>query len=109
MRLLSKQGDATLTGGNMESASAVCFVPHLSKNPSMKTTKNGLKIDWHVFPLYLRKRPVQKSEVMKDVMKRMSAANESHEGFHLGTTIMMIFLFLAFWGVSFYILLNSYA
>ncbi|GAB4091600.1 hypothetical protein GCM10028786_05260 [Flaviaesturariibacter terrae] len=46
---------------------------------------------------------------MKDVMKRMSAVSESHEGFHLGTTIMMIVLFLAFWGVSFYILLNSYA
>jgi hypothetical protein len=46
---------------------------------------------------------------MKEVMKRMSAVNESHEGFHLGMAIMMIVLFLAFWGVSFYILLNSYA
>jgi hypothetical protein len=46
---------------------------------------------------------------MKEVLKRMSAENESHEGFHLGAAIMMIVLFLAFWGVSFYILLNSYA
>lgn len=46
---------------------------------------------------------------MKDVMKRMSEVNGSHEGFHMGTMIVMILLFLAFWGVSFYILLNSYA
>ncbi|WP_345255040.1 hypothetical protein [Flaviaesturariibacter amylovorans] len=46
---------------------------------------------------------------MKDVMKRMSEVNRSHEGFNLGTMIVMILLFLAFWGVSFYILLNSYA
>ncbi|WP_165871526.1 hypothetical protein [Flaviaesturariibacter flavus] len=46
---------------------------------------------------------------MKQVLKQMNAVNESHEGFHLGTTIMMILIFLAFWGVSFYILLNSYA
>ncbi|RYY82708.1 MAG: hypothetical protein EOO15_22565 [Chitinophagaceae bacterium] len=75
----------------------------------MKTIRNGRKFNWHAFPLYISKRPVQKTESMKDVMKRMSVVNESHEGFHLGTTVMMIVLFLAFWGVSFYILLNSYA
>jgi hypothetical protein len=46
---------------------------------------------------------------MKTVMKRLSAGANSHEGFHLGMTIVMILLFLAFWGVSFYVLLNSYA
>jgi cytosine/uracil/thiamine/allantoin permease len=48
---------------------------------------------------------------MKDVLKRISAAgnNHTHDGFHLGMTIAMIILFLAFWGVSFYVLLNSYA
>lgn len=46
---------------------------------------------------------------MKTVMKWISETNQSHEGFQLETAIAMILLFLAFWGVSFYILLNSYA
>jgi cytosine/uracil/thiamine/allantoin permease len=47
---------------------------------------------------------------MKTVLKRISAeGNQTHDGFHLGMTIAMIILFLAFWGVSFYVLLNSYA
>jgi hypothetical protein len=47
---------------------------------------------------------------MKTTWKRLSAgAHETHEGYHLGMTIAMIILFLAFWGVSFYVLLNSYA
>ncbi|WP_460567153.1 hypothetical protein [Flaviaesturariibacter terrae] len=75
----------------------------------MNNHPNLPKSDWHVFPLTEAERLDLKTNVMKDVMKRMSAVSESHEGFHLGTTIMMIVLFLAFWGVSFYILLNSYA
>jgi hypothetical protein len=75
----------------------------------MKTTSTPRKTDWHVFALIVNTLHAYKTRVMKEVMKRMSAVNESHEGFHLGTTIMMIVLFLAFWGVSFYILLNSYA
>ena len=47
---------------------------------------------------------------MKTMWKRLSEnGNQTHEGFHFGTTIAMILLFLAFWGVSFYVLLNSYA
>jgi hypothetical protein len=47
---------------------------------------------------------------MKTMWKRLSeGGNQTHEGFQLGTTIALIFLFLAFWGVSFYVLLNSYA
>ncbi|MCW3073718.1 MAG: hypothetical protein JWP69_787 [Flaviaesturariibacter sp.] len=47
---------------------------------------------------------------MKTMWKRLSeGANQTHEGFNLPMTIAMIFLFLTFWGVSFYILLNSYA
>ena len=75
----------------------------------MKNRQKPLNTDWHVFPLTEEEQRALKTYVMKDVLKRMSAVNESHEGFHLGTTIMMIILFLAFWGVSFYILLNSYA
>jgi cytosine/uracil/thiamine/allantoin permease len=62
---------------------------------------------WHAFPFY---RVIIKSIVMKTVLKRISAeGNQTHDGFHLGMTIAMIILFLAFWGVSFYVLLNSYA
>lgn len=75
----------------------------------MRNPQNPSKMDWHVFPLIEGIRRDLKTIFMKDVLKRISAVNESHEGFHLGTTIMMIVLFLAFWGVSFYILLNSYA
>jgi len=46
---------------------------------------------------------------MKNVMKRNDERNAATKGFRPGTTLMMILLFLAFWGVSFYILLNSYA
>lgn len=47
---------------------------------------------------------------MKTLWKRLSEGGaQTHEGFHLGMTIAMIILFLTFWGVSFYILLNSYA
>jgi hypothetical protein len=48
---------------------------------------------------------------MKQVMQRLlvAAKDETHEKFHLGSTIFMILLFLAFWGVSFYVLVNSLA
>jgi hypothetical protein len=47
---------------------------------------------------------------MKQVLQRLLVANEeTHEKFHLSTTIFMIILFLTFWGVSFYVLVNSLA
>lgn len=47
---------------------------------------------------------------MKQVWQKLvSTAGETHEKFHLGTTILMILLFLTFWGVSFYVLVNSMA
>ncbi|MGV3528323.1 MAG: hypothetical protein ACO1OO_05455 [Flavisolibacter sp.] len=47
---------------------------------------------------------------MKQVLsKLMSTAGETHEKFHLSTTVLMILLFLTFWGVSFYVLVNSMA
>jgi hypothetical protein len=46
---------------------------------------------------------------MKQVLQRLVAKDETHETFHLSTTIFMILLFLTFWGVSFYVLVNSLA
>jgi len=46
---------------------------------------------------------------MKQVLQRLVAKDETHEQFHLSTTILMILLFLTFWGVSFYVLVNSFA
>jgi hypothetical protein len=47
---------------------------------------------------------------MKQAWQRLiSAAGESQEKFHLSTTVLMILLFLTFWGVSFYVLVNSLA
>jgi hypothetical protein len=55
----------------------------------------------HVFEL--------KTNIMKQVLQSLVVKDETHEKFHLGTTIFMILLFLTFWGVSFYVLVNSLA
>ena len=47
---------------------------------------------------------------MKQVWQKLvGAASETHEKFHLKTTILMILLFLTFWGFSFFVLVNSLA
>lgn len=46
---------------------------------------------------------------MKQVLQRLLRGDESGEKFHMMTTIFMILLFLTFWGVSFYVLVNSFA
>lgn len=46
---------------------------------------------------------------MKQVLQRLVQRDQSHDNFHLSTTIFMILLFLTFWGVSFYVLVNSLA
>jgi hypothetical protein len=46
---------------------------------------------------------------MKQVLQRLLVAKENtHEKFQF-TTLFMILLFLTFWGVSFYVLVNSLA
>jgi hypothetical protein len=46
---------------------------------------------------------------MKQVIERLLTKDEAREPFHLPTALFMILLFLAFWGVSFYVLVNSLA
>lgn len=46
---------------------------------------------------------------MKQAWQRLVRGNETGEKFHILSTVVMIFLFLTFWGVSFYVLLNSFA
>jgi hypothetical protein len=46
---------------------------------------------------------------MKQSIARLFKNEVTHEGFQLGSAIIMIVLFLTFWGVSFYVLLNSLA
>jgi len=46
---------------------------------------------------------------MKEMWQRFVTKNETAEPFHMGSTIFMILLFLTFWGVSFYVLVNSLA
>jgi hypothetical protein len=46
---------------------------------------------------------------MKQVLQRLLVADETREKFNMTTTIFMILLFLTFWGVSFYVLVNSLA
>jgi hypothetical protein len=47
---------------------------------------------------------------MKQMWQKLLVANDDNaETFHLGSTIFMILLFLTFWGVSFYVLVNSLA
>lgn len=46
---------------------------------------------------------------MKQAWERIVEKDSTHEKFHLMSTIFMILLFLTFWGVSFYVLVNSFA
>ncbi|HVF82469.1 MAG TPA: hypothetical protein VM884_11060 [Flavisolibacter sp.] len=46
---------------------------------------------------------------MKQVLQRLLKVDDSGEKFQMMTTIFMILLFLTFWGVSFYVLVNSFA
>ena len=46
---------------------------------------------------------------MKQVIARLFVKDQDREPFQWSTTIFMILLFLTFWGVSFYVLVNSLA
>jgi hypothetical protein len=46
---------------------------------------------------------------MKQVIERLFVKDEAREPFQWSATIFMILLFLTFWGVSFYVLVNSLA
>ena len=46
---------------------------------------------------------------MKQMLHKIMIAEKTHDKFHFGSTIFMILLFLTFWGVSFYVLMNSLA
>ncbi|WP_172623242.1 hypothetical protein [Flavisolibacter ginsenosidimutans] len=46
---------------------------------------------------------------MKQVLQRLLKAEDRTEAFHTFSTVFMILLFLTFWGVSFYVLVNSFA
>ena len=49
-----------------------------------------------------------KTTFMKEMLERLSESKETtHEGFHIGTTIMVILLFLAFMGSSFYLMVTN--
>lgn len=46
---------------------------------------------------------------MKQSLQRLLRTEDRTEKFHALSTVFMIVLFLAFWGVSFYVLVNSFA
>jgi hypothetical protein len=46
---------------------------------------------------------------MKQVFERLLQKENKGDNFHLSTAVYMILLFLTFWGVSFYVLVNSFA
>jgi len=46
---------------------------------------------------------------MKQAIERLVKMENTQEKFHLLSTVVMILLFLTFWGVSFYVLVNSFA
>jgi hypothetical protein len=46
---------------------------------------------------------------MKQVIEKILRRDEAGEKFQILTTLFMILLFLTFWGVSFYVLINSFA
>jgi hypothetical protein len=50
-----------------------------------------------------------KTVFMKQVIERLFVKDEARDPFQWSSTIFMILLFLTFWGVSFYVLVNSLA
>lgn len=46
---------------------------------------------------------------MKHAIERLINKEKKGDKFHLSATVYMILLFLTFWGVSFYVLVNSFA
>lgn len=46
---------------------------------------------------------------MKQAIERLVKKEDTNEKFQIVSTLMMILLFLTFWGVSFYVLVNSLA
>jgi hypothetical protein len=46
---------------------------------------------------------------MKQALQRLLKNEGGAEKFHALSTVFMILLFLTFWGVSFYVLVNSLA
>lgn len=46
---------------------------------------------------------------MKQAWQRLFVKEQTHDKFNMSTTLVMILLFLTFWGVSFYVLVNSLA
>lgn len=46
---------------------------------------------------------------MKQVIERLIQKENKKDSFHFSTSLYMILLFLTFWGVSFYVLVNSFA
>jgi hypothetical protein len=46
---------------------------------------------------------------MKQVWEKLVKVEDRNEKFHMLSTVFMILLFLTFWGVSFYVLVNSFA
>jgi hypothetical protein len=45
---------------------------------------------------------------MKEMLDKLVIKETTHEEFHIGTTIMVILLFLAFMGTSFYLMVTNY-
>lgn len=46
---------------------------------------------------------------MKQVIARLLKPGEENEKFHILSPVLMILLFLAFWGVGFYVLLTTFS
>lgn len=46
---------------------------------------------------------------MKQAWERLLKKDDAQEKIHSTSAIAMILLFLAFWGASFYVLVNSFA
>jgi hypothetical protein len=72
-------------------------------------TKKFLASDknWHVFVYTIYRK--QKHNDMKQALERIVKKEGAGDKFNFMKTLMMILLFLTFWGVSFYVLVNSFA
>jgi hypothetical protein len=66
----------------------------------------AIPVHWHNLDLIHSRT---KLDVMKQAWQRLFVKEQTHDKFNMSTTLVMILLFLTFWGVSFYVLVNSLA
>jgi hypothetical protein len=75
----------------------------------MLSQQNGRQQAFSAYGTFFRLNIGIKLKFMKALMEKVNLENDNtQEGFHIGTTIMVILLFLVFMGTSFYLMVTNF-